>query len=213
MVIPRFAAYPLGSGSARFSVASPGTWPTGREPTLSLPTGVVARLVSGQYLQVHSTVNGQQEQIALKPFARLAAKPGAVTMSLRPDGTIFLANSAIGKAMITDPEKSFETTSVISFPPPVASFGGPSEKIVTSADGQTLYTLGGARTGGLATYKMDTGGIVASYSDGKHYIGLYQLPSGTILAVSGSNPRLAFFSPSLEPLTTANTVLNVSTVL
>jgi hypothetical protein len=212
-VIPRFAAYPLGSGNARFSVMSPSTWPTGREPVIALPTGDVARLTSGKYLEVQSAHDGRLERIAIPSLAELlSAKPGAAAMALRPDGTLFIGNPAIGRAITLDPVKSYETTSVVDFPRPAAPFGGPSTNIVLSRDGRTLYVLGGAKAGGLASYDANTGGISASYSHGEHYIGIYQLSSGTVLAISGNNPRLTFFSPALEPVAAASTELNVTAV-
>jgi hypothetical protein len=54
--------------------------------------------------------------------------------------------------------------------------------------------------------------MVGSYSHGRQYAGLYQLPSGVLLAVQPENPRLAFFSSDLSPLGTADTNLHVSAV-
>jgi hypothetical protein len=57
-----------------------------------------------------------------------------------------------------------------------------------------------------------TGKLVATYSHGSHYSGVYQLPSGTILAVSAANPRLSYFSPELTLLGTTETALQISAV-
>jgi hypothetical protein len=59
---------------------------------------------------------------------------------------------------------------------------------------------------------MGSGKMAGSYTDGRPYAGLYQLPSGTLLAVGPENPRLAFFSSGLSPLGTADTNLDVSAV-
>ena len=81
-----------------------------------------------------------------------------------------------------------------------------------SPAGDTCYVLGPAATGGLCAYDAGSGKLVGSYSEGRHYAGLYQLPSGTLLAVRPENPRLAFFSAGLSPLGTADTNLYVSAV-
>ena len=75
-----------------------------------------------------------------------------------------------------------------------------------------MYVLGSAATGGLCAYQVGSGKLAASYSEGRHYYGLYQLPSGTLLAVQPENPRLAFFSADLSPLGTADTNLHVSAI-
>jgi hypothetical protein len=75
-----------------------------------------------------------------------------------------------------------------------------------------MYVLGSAAVGGLSAYQVRSGKLAASYSEGRHYYGLYQLPSGTLLAVQPKNPRLAFFSADLSPLGTADTNLHVSAI-
>jgi hypothetical protein len=58
-----------------------------------------------------------------------------------------------------------------------------------------------------------TGKMTASFSSGNtSYTGLSLLPSGNLLAVTGNNPRLAYFSPTLELLGTANSTLQISAV-
>jgi hypothetical protein len=83
---------------------------------------------------------------------------------------------------------------------------------VLSAAGDVLYVLGAARSGGLSSYNVATGALMASFSQDQQYAGLYRLPSGTLLAVAAANPRLAFFSPSLSPLGSMDTTLQVSDV-
>ena len=78
--------------------------------------------------------------------------------------------------------------------------------------GDTLYVLGSAGTGGLCAYDVASGALTASFSEGRHYAGLYQLPSGALLAVGAENPRLAFFSSALSPLGTTDTNLHISAV-
>ena len=81
-----------------------------------------------------------------------------------------------------------------------------------STAGETLYVLGPPATGGLCAYEVGSGRLAASYSEGRQYYGLYQLPGGALLAVRPENPRLAFFSPDLSPLGTADTNLLVSAI-
>jgi len=75
-----------------------------------------------------------------------------------------------------------------------------------------MYVLGPAATGGLCAYHAGSGKLAGSYSEGRQYHGLYQLPSGALLAVRPENPRLAFFSADLSPLGTAETNLHVSAI-
>ena len=63
-----------------------------------------------------------------------------------------------------------------------------------------------------SAYDVGSGKLVASYSEGRHYYGLHQMPSGDLLAVLPENPRLAFFSADLSPLGTADTDLHVSAI-
>jgi hypothetical protein len=209
--LSRLSAFPLGSGTARFTVQAPAPWPAG-EPALALPSGDVARLVRGRDVQVCSAQTGAVTELSIAPFSRKRAKPSAVTMQARTDGTVFMAKPGNGIAVIADPARSFDVTAQVEFPAPASPLGAPWSKAALSAEGETLYVLGPAGTGGLSAYEVASGRLTAAYSEGRHYAGLYQLSSGTLLAVRPQSPRLAFFSPSLTPLGTADTSLNVSAV-
>jgi hypothetical protein len=209
--LPQLNVYPLGSATPRLSVPAPAPWPGG-EPVATLPSGDVARLVNGRILQVCSARTGEVTQSAVAPLNVIRAKPSAVTMQARPDGTLFLTKPGLGRAVVLDPAHSFRVTAEVSFPAPAAPLGAPWSKAVLSPSGDTLYVLGGAKTGGIAAYDVATGTLTASYSQGHQYSGLYQMPSGTLLAVGPKNPRLAFFSSTLSPLGTADTNLHVSAV-
>jgi len=100
----------------------------------------------------------------------------------------------------------------VDYPVPSSPGGAPASKAVLSPAGDTLYVLGGAKTGGISAYDMATGKLAGSYSHGRQYFGLYQLASGTLLTLSPGNPRLEFFSPGLSLLGTAATNLHVSAV-
>ncbi|MGB6582153.1 MAG: hypothetical protein WBF34_29995 [Streptosporangiaceae bacterium] len=209
--LSRLAVFPLGSGTARLSVLAPAPWPGG-EPHVMLPTGDMARLVRGRDVQVCSARTGEVTELGIPAFSHGRAKPSAITMQARPDGTVFMTKPGAGAAVIADPADSFRTTAHIQFPPPAAPLGAPWSKAVLSPAGDTCYVLGPAATGGLCAYDAGSGKLVGSYSEGRQYAGLYQLPSGTLLAVRPENPRLAFFSSGLSPLGTADTNLYVSAV-
>ena len=209
--LSRLSAFPLGSGTARFSVQAPAPWPGG-EPALALPSGDVARLVRGRDVQVCSTQTGEVTELSIAAFSRMRAKPSAVTMQARADGTVFMAKPGDGIAVIADPARSFDIKAQVEFPAPASPLGAPWNKAVLSVEGDTLYVLGPVATGGLSAYEVASGRLTAAYSEGRHYAGLYQMPSGTLLAVRPESPRLAFFSPSLTPLGTADTSLYVSAV-
>jgi hypothetical protein len=209
--LSRLAVFPLGSGTARLSVLAPAPWPGG-EPHVMLPTGDMARLVRGRDVQVCSARTGEVTELGIPAFSHGRAKPSAITMQARPDGTVFMTKPGAGAAVIADPADSFRTTANIQFPPPAAPLGAPWSKAVLSPAGDTCYVLGPAATGGLCAYDAGSGKLVGSYSEGRQYAGLYQLPSGTLLAVRPENPRLAFFSSGLSPLGTADTNLYVSAV-
>jgi hypothetical protein len=207
--LPTVSMYPLGSGTARLSVPSPVPWP-GREPVVTLASGDVARLVYGKTVQVVSAQTGQVSQTTISALSTPTAKPSVVTMSARPDGTVFIVKAGLGRAVVADPANSFAVSAQVDFAVPGTPGGGPPSKAVLSASGQTLYVLGPAKTGGVAAYDVATGKLTGSYSKGTTYSGLYLLPSDNLLAISASNPRLTYFSPALEPIGTADTSLQVA---
>jgi hypothetical protein len=205
------SAFPMGSGEARFSVPAPGPGPGG-EPVVTLPNGDVARLVRGRDVQVCSARTGEMTELAVAPFSAIRAKPSAVTMQACPDGTVFMTKPGAGVAVVADPADSVRSRAHIRFPAPAWSLGAPCSKAVLSPAGDILYVLGPASAGGLSAYDVASGALTASHSEGRQYAGLYQLPSGTLLAVGPESPRLAFFSPTLKPVGTADTSLHVSAV-
>ena len=209
--LSRLTVFPLGSGTARLSVSAPAPWPGG-EPLVTLPAGDVARLVRGRDVQVCSARTGEVTELGIPAFGHGRAKPSAVTMQARSDGTVFMTKPGAGVAVIADPADSFRMTAHIQFPLPASPLGAPWSKAVLSPAGDICYVLGPAATGGLCAYDVGSGKLVGSYSEGRQYAGLYQLPSGTLLAVRPGNPRLVFFSPGLRPLGTADTNLYVSAV-
>jgi hypothetical protein len=208
--VSRLAAYPLGGGQARFSVPSPGPWPGG-EPVLTLASGDVARLLAGRDMQVWSARTGRLATTAITAIEEVWAKPSAVTMTQRPDGTLLLVKAGIGRAVVVDPARSFRVRAQVDFPVPAVAYGGPASKAVLSPDGDILYVLG-AKAGGLSGYDVGTGALRASYSHGQHYSGLYQLASGALLATGTASPRVSFFSPSLRLLGSMQTTLFVADV-
>jgi hypothetical protein len=209
--LSRLSVFPLGSGKARLSALAPAPWPGG-EPVATLPAGDIARLVWGRRVQVCSGRSGEVTELEIPAFSQMRAKPSAVTMQARADGTVFMTKPGAGVAVIADPADSFRTRNQIHFPVPASPLGAPWSKAVLSTAGETLYVLGPPATGGLCAYEVGSGRLAASYSEGRQYYGLYQLPGGALLAVRPENPRLAFFSPDLSPLGTADTNLLVSAI-
>jgi hypothetical protein len=209
--LSRLSVFPLGSGKARLSTPAPAPWPAG-EPVAALPTGHIARLVRGRHVQVCSPRTGEVTEHGIHAFRQGRAKPSAVTMQARPDGTVFMTKPGAGVAVIADAAKEFRARTQIHFPAPASPLGAPWSKAVLSPAGETLYVLGPAATGGLCAYDVGSGKLAGSYSEGRQYHGLYQLPSGGLLAVRPENPRLAFFSADLSPLGTADTNLHVSAI-
>jgi len=209
--LSRLSVFPLGSGKARLSAPAPAPWPGG-EPVATLPTGDIARLVRGRHVQVCSARTGEVTEQEIPALRQGRAKPSAVTMQARPDGTVFMTKPGAGVAVIADAADSFRTRTHIQFPPPASPLGAPWSKAVLSPAGETVYVLGPAATGGLCAYEVGSGKLAGSYSEGHQYHGLYQLPSGALLATRPENPRLAFFSADLSPLGTADTNLHVSAI-
>jgi hypothetical protein len=211
MPMPWVSVFPLGAGKARTSVPSPMPW-AGNEPVVTLSSGDVARLVNGRSVQVASAATGEVTQTAISALSVRPAKPAAVTMTARPDGTVFIAKPGIGRAVITDPAHGFRAKAVVDFQVPAIPAGGSAQKVVLSASSETLYTLGGAKAGGVAAYDVSSGKLTGSFSEGTTYNGLYLLPSGNLMAVAPASRELAYFSPALEPLGTATTSLAVAAV-
>jgi len=209
--LSRLTVFPLGSGTARLSVPAPPPWPSG-EPLVTLPTGDVARLVRGRDVQVCSARTGEVTELGIPAFGQARAKPSAVTMQARSDGTVFMTKPGAGVAVVADPAEEFRITTHVQFPLPASPLGAPWSKAVLSPAGDTCYVLGPAATGGICAYDVGSCKMVGSHSEGRQYAGLYQLPSGVLLAVRPENPRLAFFSSGLSPLGTADTNLDVSAV-
>jgi hypothetical protein len=209
--LSRLTVFPLGSGTARLSVPAAPPWPSG-EPLVTLPTGHVARLVRGRDVQVWSARTGEVTELGIPAFGQSRAKPSAVTMEARSNGTVFMTKPGAGVAVIADPAEEFRTKAKIEFPLPASPLSAPWSKAVLCPAGDTCYVLGPAATGGICAYDVGSGKMVGSYSHGRQYAGLYQLPSGVLLAVQPENPRLAFFSSDLRPLGTADTNLHVSAV-
>jgi hypothetical protein len=209
--LSHISAFGFGSAQAKFSCPSPPPWPQ-REPVVTLQSGDIARLVNGRDLQVCSARTGDIRQIGIQPISQSGAKPGAVTMEARPNGTLFISKPGIGRAVVIDPARGFRVASQIAFPVPAFAAGGPSSKAVLSPAGDVVYVLGGARAGGISAYNIFSGGMITSYSNGRQYSGLYGLPSGALLAIATQNPRLTFFAPSLHQIGTADASLTVSAV-
>jgi hypothetical protein len=209
--LSRLSVFPLGSGKARLSTSAPAPWPGG-EPVVTLPTGDIARLVRGRHVQVCAVRTGEVTELEIPALRPGRAKPSAVTMQARPDGTVFMTKPGAGVAVIADAADSFRTKTHIQFPVPASPLGAPWSKAVLSPSGETVYVLGPAATGGLCAYEVRSGKLAGSYSEGRQYHGLYQLPSGALLATRPENPRLAFFSADLSPLGTADTNLHVSAI-
>jgi hypothetical protein len=209
-VVSRMSVYPLGGGQARLSVPAPGPWPS-HEPVITLPDGDIARLVDARDMQRWSARTGRFTSVRIGPIAEVRAKIAPVVITPRPDGTLFLAKPGIGRAVVVDPADSFRVRTQIDFPVPPMAYGAPASKAVLSPDGSVLYALGGSG-GGLSAYDAGTGALQASYSHGQHYSGLYQLASGTLLAVGTANPRVSFYSPSLQPLGSIDTTLFVAAI-
>jgi len=209
--LPWVSVFPLGTGEARLKVPSPAPWPGG-EPVVTLASGDVARLVRGGAVQVASAQTGDVNETKIAALGKPLAKAGAVTMTAQPDGNVFIAKPAAGRALIADPADSFSVKNMVEFPPPKYSGGGPADKALLSSSGEVLYVLGGGSTGGVSAYSVATGKLVSSYSRGTNYLALYLRPGGNLLAVSASNPRVEFLSPDLEQLGTAATTLQIAAV-
>jgi hypothetical protein len=210
--LPRLSIYPLGSGVARHSALVPAPWPGG-EPVLALPGGDVVRLANGRHLQVVSAQAGGINVVSVPEIDAIRAKPSALTMTLRPDGTLLIVKAGIGRAVVVDPAQGFRSVASVEFPVPGVAYGGPASKAALSPNGEVLYVLGSRQAGGIAGYSMTSGRLVASYSSGTQYSGLYQLPSGTLLTTAVKGPRVSFFSGSLHPAGTLDSTLHVAEVL
>lgn len=210
---PRLLTFPLGSGRPVRSARSAGAWPNGATGLL-LGTGEVARVAEGRDLEVYSPRTGTSTRLKFAEFQRESARAGATTVHPRPDGTLVMANAAFGRALVIDPAAAFRVASMVEYAKPKIAIGGPDAKTALSPDGTVLYTLGPASTGGLSAYDLATGDLLAAYGDGSHYAGVYQLPSGTLLAVSvnESGSQLGFFSPSLARLGASSTDMYVAEV-
>ena len=208
-----FFAVPLGSGTPDLARVSAGPWPSGAGAQV-LANGDVVRVVAGRSLEVFAPARGALALTRIAPMAQVSsAKPGAVTFEALPNGTALITNSAFGRATVVDPAAAYSTVSVIDY----ARVPHPVRGATASADGTTLYTLGTVGGGSLDAYDLATGSLSACYSNSESYAGVFQLGSGTLLAVqpvAGPTPqtRLSFFTPALEPVGSADTGVLVAAV-
>jgi hypothetical protein len=197
-----FFAIPLGSATPAAATASTGPWPSG-EGARILATGHVARVIAGRDLEVYAPADGSLRTVSLAPMHEVAAaKPGAITLEVLPDGNALITNSAVGRATVVDPAARFATVSVVDYPRVPYPVHGAS----VSSDGTTLYTLGARNTGGLNGYKLANGALTTSYTHGETYTGVYRLAGGNLLTLTaGQQTGLSFFTPQLERVATATT--------
>jgi hypothetical protein len=209
-VTTEFFAVPLGSGTPDLTRVSAGPWPSGAGAQV-LANGDVARVVAGRSLEVFAPARGALSLTRIAPMTQVrAAKPGATTFESLPNGTALITNSAFGRATVVDPAAAYSTVSVIDY----ARVPHPVRGATASADGTTLYTLGKV---GLDAYDIATGSLSACYADSESYAGVFQLGSGTLLAVKPTTApspqtKLSFFTPSLEPVGSASTSVLVAAV-
>jgi hypothetical protein len=172
-----------------------------------LASGGVARIVNGREVELYSPDTGQHSTVMVEPLAQDPPRPARVSMELRPDGLVFLSSPALGRAVIADPAQSFAAVSTVSYAAGVPT-GPPSSKAVLSADAKTLFAVGTAAGPGVSAYDVRKGSLQA-VSTGRGYTAIYELPSGTLLAIASDSPRLSFFDPSLRKLGTADTALHI----
>jgi len=211
--VPQLSVFSLGSGTPRKTTSAPGPWPVNGEPVAALKTGDIVRLINGRQLQAYAAESAQMIQWDVPILNKPSARPGALTMQVQSNGLIFLADPAIGQAGLLDLHRSFRIVSAISYSPPLFAGGAPEGKVALSSNGEILYTLGGLQFGGVSAYEMSTGALKGTYGQGEQYIGIYVLPNDTVLALRTTSPRLTFLNPMLAPIGTADTDLNVVSVL
>ncbi len=211
-IVPTLAAYPFGSAKPRYTVPAPGPWPGDEASIAVLPDGNIIRQVGGYTVIVYTATNGDSQTVNLPALNLRSARTGIPTMKILPNGLILFNNPAVGRAMIADPGRSFMASSVISYQRPAAAGGAPSNKAVLSADGSTLYLLGGYASGGLVGYDVATRKLTMAYSQGTQYNGLYPASNGNLLAVAPGQSSLAFFDASLAPTATLPTDLSVAAI-
>jgi hypothetical protein len=204
--------FPLGSATPRLSLPAPGPWPVNSEPLLALSTGGAARMIYARQLQVYDPTTGQATTYDYPDLAVVkSAKPGTPDLRLNSDGTLLLTNPASGAAVFVDPAQSYAVVASVTFPIPL-TISGAASKVALSGDCSTLYTLGPSGAGGLSAYDIQTNTLVASYSDGDEYAGVYCLGSGSLVALDRSSATLIFFSPALDPVGEASPGLYVSRI-
>jgi hypothetical protein len=201
-VVPQLAAYPLGSSRPRFSVPAPGPWPVNSEPALSLESGDIVRFVYANTVERYAAATGAATSTPVTALQLPSAQQANPRMELLSDGTVFLTNPVVGRAVIADPGDLANPRSVVNFPPPSdASSAG--DKAALSGDGRTLYVTGGQGAGGLSAYDVKTGLPVATYSDSNTYSSVRVLPSGALVGATLNPPTLNFFDSGLHQTGTA----------
>ncbi len=212
-VAPMTATYALGSGTASYTAPAPGTWPVNNEPIVGLPSGQFVRLINGYELESYSLGGRFERSQPLGYLSPQRATRAPTSMTTAPGGMVFLNNPGLGRAAILRlTSGGLVPQARVTYPRPHFT-GGPSRSAgVLSSDGTTFYTLGNSKQAGLSSYDVKSGTLEHAYSHGEHYVSVHALPTGELVAVSESNPRLNFFSNDLEPLAAVRTDIYVSAV-
>jgi hypothetical protein len=212
-VAPMMTTYALGSGAASYTAPAPGTWPVNNEPIVGLPAEQFVRLINGYELESYSLGGRLERSQPLGYFSPQRAARAPTSMTTAPGGMVFLNNPGLGRAAILKlTPGGLVPRARVTYPRPQFTGGASRSAGVLSNDGTTFYTLGSSKQGGLSSYDVKSGVLKRAYSHSEHYVSVHALPTGELVAVSESNPRLNFFSNDLEPLAAVRTDVYVSAV-
>jgi hypothetical protein len=206
---PQLSFYPIGGGVPRLTVESPESWPVNDEPTVFAPSGEIVRLVRGDLLELWSPRDGSRSKFQLEAL-RPGARPSAPTMQLVSGGLLFINAAACGIALLFD-SVARTSEALIRYPIPRYASSTPSSKARLSADGASLFVLGGPDEGGLASYDVRTGRLLSS-APGSHMAGITTWGSDLLAAFSPSQRRVTVYSPDLHILGEIDLPLDVAEI-
>ncbi len=202
--IPDLSAYPFGSGSRRFTQPAPATWPVNGEPVAALTNGNLVRLVSGSILETYSATDGTSNSQSLRDFAALTTpRPARTRMDQRPDGSLFISNPGLGRAVLLDGRNPSTVRASVAHDRRASLAGSRLPQTQLSEDGKAFYALG--PSGGIVSYSASSGQRTAAVADDMQFTGLYRLSSGGLAATSFASPKLTFFDDSLTQVGVADT--------
>lgn len=211
-VLPTLTAFSIGSGKPRFSQPIYGPWPVNEEPVSISGDGDLLRLVHSRQLEIYSPSDGAMTSQALSLPPMAARGSGAALVPL-PDQRFLICDPSVGVAQTLASGEGFPVLSEYTFEPARYYTSDAHQQISVSADGSTLYVLGGRSRGGVLALDAASGTTKAIFQGDSHFQGIKAVSDGTVVAWGPAQPRLTVLSNALDLQDTLSTDVAVTAII